>query len=692
MANELENKSLLPLHLGASTADGFLLEAAVVKDTTKNQDLQKSLDALFAAVGDGEHGSVASVTANSTDAATVITVTMADGTSAEINLKQYDDAEVRSLINEAKEAASAASTKVDTEIGKLNADVTSTGNNQISVKVTEEAGKVTEVTVTADEFAKQNEVKGALEGFKGFPTAEGTATTETVKEYVDSEINKVTSSSNQIGERVSALEGKHVEGKTVAQEVTDGIASISEVSKSNDAGSDVVVTVNTKSGSVASVAVDSSVLAGKVSKNAEDIAELGRVAHVDSLGGKTGVITVDGEGAGSYPVKLAMTDQKLGATIEGLGTAAAKNVSDFDAAGDADAAKNAAIEAASTDATNKANQALADAKAYADGKVARVSAKDNSIVIDTTSEGASATAPKVGVQLSATPGILRLEADGLSAVMPAETPYTGADAVVVDGHAISLKLVDDKVLSQNAEGLKTNLGVKITKKEDNKSYIQIVGIGGAVVAEADASAFVVDGMLADASFDEASHILTLTLNVDGGSKTITADLSSLVDVYTASKGIDKVGSDFQIKLDATASESFLKVDEKGLRTEGIATAIATAKSEAISDAEGKIATAKQEAIEAAAADATTKADAALASAKEYADGKVASTANYFTQDITASGTTIAATTHKCGLHPMIQCFVNNELVETAVTVDATGSVTVSWNGTIDKVTVVIVGK
>ena len=61
---------------------------------------------------------------------------------------------------------------------------------------------------------------------------------------------------------------------------------------------------------------------------------LADVKHVDSLGGKTGAITVDGEGgSGAYKVKLAMTGQKLGATIEGLGTAAAKAVEDFDLAG-----------------------------------------------------------------------------------------------------------------------------------------------------------------------------------------------------------------------------------------------------------------------------------------------------------------------------------------------------------------------
>lgn len=65
--------------------------------------------------------------------------------------------------------------------------------------------------------------------------------------------------------------------------------------------------------------------------------------HVDSLGGKTGAITVDGVGSGDYKVKLAMTDQKLGATIEGLGTAAAQNVEAFDAAGAATAVKNSVV-------------------------------------------------------------------------------------------------------------------------------------------------------------------------------------------------------------------------------------------------------------------------------------------------------------------------------------------------------------
>lgn len=74
------------------------------------------------------------------------------------------------------------------------------------------------------------------------------------------------------------------------------------------------------------------------------IATLESAKHVDSLGGKTGAITVDGIGGeGAYKVKLAMTDQKLGATITGLGTAAGQNVEAFDAAGAAATVKSEVV-------------------------------------------------------------------------------------------------------------------------------------------------------------------------------------------------------------------------------------------------------------------------------------------------------------------------------------------------------------
>lgn len=278
----------------------------------------------------------------------------------------------------------------------------------------------------------------------------------------------------------------------------------------------------------------------------------------------------------------------------------------------ADAAQTAAEATAAADATTKADAAKAAANSYTDTKVAEakveydkkvasVAAGDKSITVAGTS-----TAPTVAVKLSANAGVLKLESDGLSAVVPDETPYTGSNAIAVNDHAISLKLVDDKILSQSANGLTAAFSIAINKKADNKTYIQAIGNDNTtVIAEADASQFLIDGMLDSAAFDEASHVLTLTFNTSAGKNPLTVDLSSLVDVYTASNGVKKVGSDFQINL-ATSDEGYLKADASGLRTEGITTAISTAKSEAISDAEDKIATAKSEAISTAASDATSK--------------------------------------------------------------------------------------
>lgn len=81
--------------------------------------------------------------------------------------------------------------------------------------------------------------------------------------------------------------------------------------------------------------------------------------HVDSFGGQTGVITVNGVGSGDYKVKLAMTGKELGATIEGLGTAAAQDVDAFDAAGAAATVKSEVVNTVSVgDGLAKSGEAI----------------------------------------------------------------------------------------------------------------------------------------------------------------------------------------------------------------------------------------------------------------------------------------------------------------------------------------------
>lgn len=327
--------------------------------------------------------------------------------------------------------------------------------------------------------------------------------------------------------------------------------------------------------------------------------------------------------------------------VHGLGDAAFTTVESLNST--AQGYANAAQEAA----TNVANQ-----------KVASVGATDASIAVDAS----TATAPKVKVQLDGgADNALKLAAGGLRVDIPAEVPYTGSNAIAVEDHAISLKIKEgENVLSQSASGLMSTLSLSWVKAEKK---IKLLGIDNAVVAELDASDFVVDGMLADASYNADTHILTMTLNTDGGSKNIEVNLGGLVDTYTAGDGLKLEGAKFSVKK-SSMSEKYLEILQDGVAIMGIDSAISENGMQVIE------------------------------SAKSYTDGEVAKLPKYFSKTVetgTSSPVTIAADVHKCGNNPMVQCFINGELVEMAIAIQA-GAVNVAWNGALESaLTVVIVG-
>lgn len=581
MANELENKSLLPLHLGASTADGFLLEAAVVKDLTKNQTLQASLDALFAAVG-GDHGSVSNVAIN--PEGTVITVTFADATIETLNLKQYDDSEVRSLIEAAKKAGDDAQATANTNASEIEDLKTKVGSTSVAAQI---------------------------------------------------------------------------------KAVTDAQAE-------KDAAQDAKITAN-----------------------------------------ETAITKLNGEDTVTGSVKQIAKEK---------------------------------ADAAQTAAEGYTDSKIAEVNTEVGKKVASVSAKDKSIVVDTTSEGASPTTPKVGVQLSANPGILRLETDGLSAVVPAETPYTGENAINVADHKVTLKINgNDKVLSQDDNGLLSTLSlVKVgTPSTGFASQYKLVGKDGAtalgVTIDIPKDQFLTSGeFIASATTDDKAiddtvvvgdpYIKLVVALKDDTTKSIYIPTKSLVDVYTSGNGIDITNHKISVKKDGT-SEEFLSVGADGIKVSGIQTAIDSAKDAAIADAEGKVNAVNTTVTELKAV--VENADTGLAKTHEIANaantqagtnktaieklngdenvtGSVKKTVKdaidkitptipgYYTQSIatsTTSGVSIAATTHKCGKAPLVQTFIGGEQVLMGVEVDASGNVTIKWNGTLPSAcTVVILGK
>lgn len=166
----------------------------------------------------------------------------------------------------------------------------------------------------------------------------------------------------------------------------------------------------------------------------------------------------------------------------------------------------------------------------------------------------------------------------------------------------------DKILALGADKL-ISAEVKLSYDSDEKAIV-LTGKNGADLGSVDATPFIKDGMLSDVEYNPDNNTLTFTWNTDSGKTTDTVVLSDIIEPYTAGNGLALDGNEFSVKV-ADMSESFLSVDEDGIKLSGVQTAINTAKADAISDAEGKIATAKSE----AAQDATSKANKALADAK-----------------------------------------------------------------------------
>ena len=288
---------------------------------------------------------------------------------------------------------------------------------------------------------------------------------------------------------------------------------------------------------------------------------LADVKHVDSLGGKTGDITVDGVGSGDYKVKLAMTGQELGATIEGLGTAAARNVDAFDAAGAATAVKNSVVNTVS--------------------------------VGDGLAKSESVTSPKIDVVIDPAEGnALSKSAAGLKVTIPAAAEYSiikdasSSDYAAVyhltkDGANVgaSINIPKDMVVKSgavvtNPEGQKAGTYIVLTlaNATEDKIYIPVDSLIEYVTSGSAADDMVVVNVSGD-------HKVTATIT-DGKVTKAKLDVNiqaSLGLADTAVQGGEGVSAE-----GAYVSTSVEKVDKKlkvsaALKVQEMSTASATAK-------------------------------------------------------------------------------------------------------------------
>ena len=175
----------------------------------------------------------------------------------------------------------------------------------------------------------------------------------------------------------------------------------------------------------------------------------------------------------------------------------------------------------------------------------------------------------------------------LSVASSALTQYVGDKAINVSGvnasnqKTISLVIPNtEKVLSQDADGLKTTIVLKSVTPTDAtvREEYELQGVNGQKLGT-DTIKIYKDQTLKDASF--ANQILTLTYILDNGTeKAVPIDMSSLVLETEVENGIQAVDHKLSIKLDDTGDDTgtgkFLTVGANGLKLDGVSNAIKNA--------------------------------------------------------------------------------------------------------------------
>lgn len=190
--------------------------------------------------------------------------------------------------------------------------------------------------------------------------------------------------------------------------------------------------------------------------------------------------------------------------------------------------------------------------------------------------GGTANDPTISLKLDGKGGIINLSQgeDGLKAdigMTPEEVEpliVTGDKVLTVGRHSTGTY--------QGRYGISTQLGLTY---DSGTKKIKLTGVGGATVAEVDATDFIKDGMVQSVELE--GNNLVFTFNTDAGKDVVTVDLSKFIDVYTAGNGIAISGKAISAKVD-TASENYLTVGTSGIKLSGIDAAIEAAITEALS--------------------------------------------------------------------------------------------------------------
>lgn len=166
-------------------------------------------------------------------------------------------------------------------------------------------------------------------------------------------------------------------------------------------------------------------------------------------------------------------------------------------------------------------------------------------------------------------------AENVSAIAEIKSSLGDVDGKIskaVEGYNVKNISENDKILSLKDGELSSELSL-VYNSEDN--FIRLLGKDHIKISGFDASVFLKDGMLENAEMadtndgGEKGTFIKLTFNTDAGSKVIYLDVASLVDVYTAGRGLVLNNNEFSINEKIVATKSDLEskvdvVDGKGL--------------------------------------------------------------------------------------------------------------------------------
>ena len=419
----------------------------------------------------------------------------------------------------AKDAADAASAKVDTEIGKLDV----TGNTSEAVKG---------VTVTVDETDGKviKPVVSIADGTLTGAATDGNLVTGTVvKKYVDDKVSDINTSAGALGERVGTLETK-VGSAAAEEEAATGLFK--------------------------EIADEASTARAAEKKNADAIAaEATRAKAAEKANADAIAAEVDRATAAEEKVKTDL-----------LGDAAAEynTLGKLEDKIQAEASRAEVAEQANAAAAAAAKTAADKAQATADAKVKSVEGT-NTVIATTTEHAVSVslkTSDKGNVKFTQ-------DTDGLSAnVAIPEATVTGVKS-------------GDKVLALDGTELTStiSLSVDTSADGDGKKYIRLTGIGGADLGKIDIADFVRDGMLEGSALYNATAAtgtvtinskeydltglttghtyIVLVWNTDAVKDAMAIDVTSLIDIYTAKADGGLVLEDHAFSVD------YEKVAKKG---------------------------------------------------------------------------------------------------------------------------------